>query len=317
MNQYPPHSGLNAKCDFSLSKFRDFFAREVTEVTLRGKNRGNYQPKPARWRATLSTLGILQLTKYISFGISLGLICAVLIQPVFALDTTIESSDLTTNMAKVIVSEPVTPAKSPPLFGCKIGGCSNQLCVDASIPDPVTTCEWRESYACYQSAQCQVQVDGHCGWTLTPELQKCLDSPDHPYPPPTPNQIPACDNICDPDDACPPGVACFWEGRCPSDCSPVTHPPTCGNNICEPDEADDFWCPPCDPKSGQCIMAPCYETKGTCPQDCISPDTGSRPTPTPHPTLTPSPIWRVRQPKIQPFWNMLRLLFSRIPKETP
>jgi hypothetical protein len=55
---------------------------------------------------------------------------------------------------------------------CFVGGCSNQLCTDQ--PGAASTCEWREEYACYQTATCERQGDGQCGWTRTPELEKCL-----------------------------------------------------------------------------------------------------------------------------------------------
>lgn len=58
--------------------------------------------------------------------------------------------------------------------GCFVGGCSSQICSDD--PDVVTTCEWREEYACYQNAVCERQVDGECGWTETTELQMCLSN---------------------------------------------------------------------------------------------------------------------------------------------
>ena len=60
--------------------------------------------------------------------------------------------------------------------GCKIGGCSRQLCLDASAPDVASTCEWTEAYACYKTASCEHQQDGACGWTPTDELKKCLDA---------------------------------------------------------------------------------------------------------------------------------------------
>lgn len=56
---------------------------------------------------------------------------------------------------------------------CYVGGCSSQLCTD----DPgggVSTCEWRDEYACYSTATCERQGDGQCGWTKTDELEKCL-----------------------------------------------------------------------------------------------------------------------------------------------
>jgi hypothetical protein len=55
---------------------------------------------------------------------------------------------------------------------CYVGGCSGQICSDR--PDVVSTCEWREEYACYQNATCERQADGLCGWSQTPELLACL-----------------------------------------------------------------------------------------------------------------------------------------------
>jgi hypothetical protein len=55
---------------------------------------------------------------------------------------------------------------------CYIGGCSNQLCTDSN--EMVSTCEWRESYACYRTATCERQQSGQCGWTETSELKSCL-----------------------------------------------------------------------------------------------------------------------------------------------
>jgi hypothetical protein len=55
---------------------------------------------------------------------------------------------------------------------CFVGGCSGQVCSDQE--GVISTCEWREEYACYRSATCEVQPGGDCGWTPTPELQACL-----------------------------------------------------------------------------------------------------------------------------------------------
>ena len=58
---------------------------------------------------------------------------------------------------------------------CYVGGCSGQVCSDR--PDVITTCEYRPEYACYQTAVCEEQVEGQCGWTETEELNACLASP--------------------------------------------------------------------------------------------------------------------------------------------
>lgn len=58
---------------------------------------------------------------------------------------------------------------------CFVGGCSSQLCTDE--PNMASTCEYRSEYACYQSATCERQSDGECGWTETPTLRACLLHP--------------------------------------------------------------------------------------------------------------------------------------------
>lgn len=66
------------------------------------------------------------------------------------------------------------PIVTAPAGTCYTGGCSAQLCSDQ--PDMVSTCEFKEEYACYQSAVCERQESGQCGWTETSELRACLES---------------------------------------------------------------------------------------------------------------------------------------------
>ncbi len=56
---------------------------------------------------------------------------------------------------------------------CRSTGCSGQLC---AAEDIITTCEWAPQYACYDTATCEAQPDGSCGWTETAELAACLAS---------------------------------------------------------------------------------------------------------------------------------------------
>ncbi len=59
--------------------------------------------------------------------------------------------------------------------GCVVGGCSSQLCVDATeATGMVSTCEYRAEYACYQTAICRRASNGQCGWVETKELFACL-----------------------------------------------------------------------------------------------------------------------------------------------
>jgi eight-cysteine-cluster-containing protein len=61
---------------------------------------------------------------------------------------------------------------------CLPAGCSGQICADAEeAAGIITTCEYRSEYACYDSATCERQADGRCGWTQTPELKACLANP--------------------------------------------------------------------------------------------------------------------------------------------
>lgn len=70
----------------------------------------------------------------------------------------------------------VKPVPPPPLpvkpAACYKGGCSGQICSDRQ--DVLSTCEFRQEYTCYQTAICERQKSGECGWTKTPQLEACL-----------------------------------------------------------------------------------------------------------------------------------------------
>ncbi len=87
-----------------------------------------------------------------------------------------------------VINAPITPIMpttpiiptTPPVVSentCVIGGCSDQICQDASEEPAMTTCEFRPEYACYRSAKCERQTSGKCGWTETPILTSCLKNP--------------------------------------------------------------------------------------------------------------------------------------------
>jgi hypothetical protein len=56
---------------------------------------------------------------------------------------------------------------------CVKGGCSGTLCLEEGN-DRMTTCEFKPEYACYQTATCERQEGGACGWTETQALTECL-----------------------------------------------------------------------------------------------------------------------------------------------
>lgn len=84
-------------------------------------------------------------------------------------------------LPKPPVNIPATPTQAGGMDevdsgGCVTGGCSGQLCVDASAGDVVSTCEWTEAYGCYQKAGvCARLESGKCGWVPTKELNVCLE----------------------------------------------------------------------------------------------------------------------------------------------
>ena len=57
--------------------------------------------------------------------------------------------------------------------GCKITGCSGQICWDEEV---ITTCEFKAEYECFKKAICEKQKDGKCSWTKTPEYESCIEN---------------------------------------------------------------------------------------------------------------------------------------------
>lgn len=80
-----------------------------------------------------------------------------------------------------IRSCPSDPGAPSPTAGgeCVRGGCSGTVCTEPG-QTAVTTCEFRPEYACYQSAKCERQPAGACGWTETDALKRCLANPPQP-----------------------------------------------------------------------------------------------------------------------------------------
>jgi eight-cysteine-cluster-containing protein len=56
---------------------------------------------------------------------------------------------------------------------CLRTGCSGQICASERV---VTTCEWRDEYACYREsfAHCAC-INGSCGWAPNPDLLQCVN----------------------------------------------------------------------------------------------------------------------------------------------
>lgn len=52
---------------------------------------------------------------------------------------------------------------------CRATGCSGQICADHDV---VTTCEFRQEYACFRCMKC-TRVDGACQWKRGPDWERC------------------------------------------------------------------------------------------------------------------------------------------------
>ena len=64
------------------------------------------------------------------------------------------------------------------LDDCVVGGCANELCVEASAGPVASTCMYALHYACYPMlGECKRQPDGACGWTQTEALKACIANP--------------------------------------------------------------------------------------------------------------------------------------------
>lgn len=70
--------------------------------------------------------------------------------------------------------EPVSAPAGEAQDGCVITGCSFYLCLDRPESETLSTCEYKDEYACLSQAVCERQTSGRCGWSTTPEYLQCL-----------------------------------------------------------------------------------------------------------------------------------------------
>lgn len=67
------------------------------------------------------------------------------------------------------------PLQAPPSATCVLTGCHNELCVDADFAPLESDCSVAPRYAtCLQSITCTRLANGQCGFTLTPQVNACL-----------------------------------------------------------------------------------------------------------------------------------------------
>ncbi len=59
---------------------------------------------------------------------------------------------------------------------CAPAGCSSQICTTAEkAPSVITTCEFRDEWACLAETSCGCNA-GKCSWGNTPEYGQCLEA---------------------------------------------------------------------------------------------------------------------------------------------
>ena len=57
---------------------------------------------------------------------------------------------------------------------CATGGCSGQICgAEEKVKGLITTCEWREEYACLKLASCSC-INNTCQWEEHNAYRNCL-----------------------------------------------------------------------------------------------------------------------------------------------
>lgn len=124
------------------------------------------QGKPARIYSAWYTFGqkSLRLTRY-------GQTTKLFKEPLLTCAAVLCAPNTVCKM-KLVGNQPPTASCESLAAPCVKTGCSGQICADQ---DMFSTCEFRPEYACYQSATCERQPGGECGWTETPALTSCIE----------------------------------------------------------------------------------------------------------------------------------------------
>jgi eight-cysteine-cluster-containing protein len=66
------------------------------------------------------------------------------------------------------------PPINVPSADCQKSGCSGEICQSATDPPQSSICILKKEFACLKLTRCEIQADGNCGWTKTPEYLSCL-----------------------------------------------------------------------------------------------------------------------------------------------
>jgi len=59
---------------------------------------------------------------------------------------------------------------------CLVAGCSGQLCVPRDkAPSVISTCEWKDEYACYAEDSCLCR-NNKCQWAGSEQFVECIQN---------------------------------------------------------------------------------------------------------------------------------------------
>jgi len=84
------------------------------------------------------------------------------------------NSDSTININSVNVNKASLGIECSRDVDCLAGGCSGQLCIPRDEADSVvSTCEWRDEYACYREDDC-ICKNSKCQWEGNEAFSECI-----------------------------------------------------------------------------------------------------------------------------------------------
>ena len=83
-------------------------------------------------------------------------------------------------LAACEVEDTPTDVESPIEMECQTDndcikeGCSGTMCQTKNTEQVMTTCEWKEEYACYKQIACGC-INNKCAWDKTEEFDTCIE----------------------------------------------------------------------------------------------------------------------------------------------
>lgn len=88
----------------------------------------------------------------------------------------LSKSQTTKQVPTASASPTPTPIANNAGTGCRIDGCSSEICRNEESESIYSACVYLSKFACYKTAKCEKQADRKCGWTATNELTSCLNN---------------------------------------------------------------------------------------------------------------------------------------------